>query len=129
VLNENWCAVEKEMVEISNICKNGNIVSKCIIETSTMKKRSWLERLFFTVRDTGVDFIKTSTGFSGEGAQIEHVKFWNSLRDKKVGPLIKASGGIKTAAQALSFIEAGADRLGLSASVEVLEQYERKEIL
>jgi deoxyribose-phosphate aldolase len=129
VLNENWLQVQKEMEAVSRVCREANIVSKCIIETSVMRKRDWLERLFLTVANTGVDFIKTSTGFTGEGARLEDIKFWNSIRNGQPSPKIKASGGIKNAEQALAFIAAGADRLGLSASVEVMEQMEQYNVM
>jgi deoxyribose-phosphate aldolase len=123
VLNDNWTQVENEMSQIASLCRSANVVSKCIVETSTMRRKEWLEMLFKLVGNTGVDFIKTSTGFTGEGARLEDVQLWHSLRSGASTPKIKASAGIKSAQQALAFIEAGADRLGLSASVEVMEQY------
>ncbi len=66
------------------------------------------------------DFVKTSTGFSTSGAKAEDVK----LMREAVGPdfKIKAAGGMHSLADALSMIDAGADRLGVSASVQILEE-------
>ena len=66
----------------------------------------------------GVDFVKTSTGFSTGGATIEDVKLMRSI----VGKMgVKASGGIRNAETARLMIEAGATRLGTSASVEIVK--------
>lgn len=123
VLNENWAQVSEEMQKMADLCRQGNAVSKCIVETSITGNTRMATRLFQTVRDAGVDFIKTSTGFNGEGAKIETISLWNTLRGSDSKPFIKASGGIKTAEKALAMIEAGADRLGMSSSVDVMEQY------
>lgn len=69
----------------------------------------------------GAHFVKTSTGFSYRGATVEDV----ALMRKTVGNhlKVKASGGIRTLKQALSMIEAGADRIGLSSTPEVLGEW------
>ncbi len=71
--------------------------------------------------EAGADFVKTSTGFSTGGATVSDV----ALMKKTVGDAvkIKASGGIRTLSDAKAMIEAGADRLGCSASVAIMEQY------
>ena len=75
------------------------------------------------VLESGCDFIKTSTGFHPTGgATAQAVRFMKTHG----GTLqIKASGGIRTLATAQSMLEAGADRLGMSASVAVLEEFRR----
>jgi deoxyribose-phosphate aldolase len=69
--------------------------------------------------DAGVDIVKTSTGFGPSGAKVEHIKLMRSVLPPAVG--IKASGGIKTREQALEMIEAGADRLGTSSGIKIIE--------
>lgn len=69
--------------------------------------------------DAGTDFVKTSTGFAGKGPSVELVKRMRKLLPANVG--IKASGGIRTARQAISLIKAGADRIGTSAGKEIME--------
>jgi len=124
VLNENWSNVVAEMTSMARLCHQAGIVCKCIVESTELNSRRMLENLFRAIQDAGVDFIKTCTGFgSGGGAKIEHIQLWNSLRGGSPTPYIKASGGIKTAERALAMIEAGADRLGTSHSVEVMDQY------
>ena len=72
----------------------------------------------------GADFVKTSTGFAGTGATVEAVSLLRRLAGKTLG--VKASGGIRTLDQALALIEAGADRLGLSATPAVLAEWDER---
>lgn len=76
------------------------------------------------VRQSGCDFIKTSTGFHpAGGASVEAVKL---MKKHGEGLLVKASGGIRDWQTARGLLEAGADRLGMSASVAVLEEMEEE---
>jgi deoxyribose-phosphate aldolase len=68
--------------------------------------------------DAGTDFMKTSTGFAGEGAKVEHIALMRNNLPTTVG--IKASGGIKTFAQAQALVAAGADRIGTSSGVKII---------
>lgn len=124
VYNSKWKNVALEMRYIGELCKSAGVVSKCIVEAAVISHPAMIDRVFETLRDESpVDFIKTSTGFAHAGANLDHVRRWNELRGRSPRPLIKAAGGIRSLNQALAFIDAGADRLGLSASVEVMEQY------
>ena len=69
----------------------------------------------------GAEFVKTSTGFSSGGGTAHHV----ALMRKTVGNLaqVKASGGIRDLRTCLDMIEAGADRIGASASCRIMEEY------
>lgn len=72
------------------------------------------------VREAGADYIKTSTGFHSAGnATVEAVQLMKKYAD---GIRVKASGGIKTYRDALKMIEAGAERLGCSAGVAIMEE-------
>lgn len=91
---------------------------KVILETSKLS----LEEIVVAcniAKKTGAAFVKTCTGFGGGSATVEHIK----LMRKTVGPDmgVKASGGIKDYAAAKSLIDAGATRLGCSASVAIME--------
>ena len=72
--------------------------------------------------ETGAAFVKTSTGFSKAGATVEDVRLLRQAAPP--GLKIKASGGIKTPAQARAMIQAGADRLGTSASVAIVRDWD-----
>ncbi|MGB3614974.1 MAG: hypothetical protein WBA10_14370, partial [Elainellaceae cyanobacterium] len=71
--------------------------------------------------NAGVQFLKTSTGWFG-GATVEQVQQLKALSKNQVG--IKASGGIRTAEQAIALVRAGATRLGTSRGPELIRQLE-----
>lgn len=90
---------------------------KVIIETCYLDESEILMACEI-VRLAGADFVKTSTGFGDKGAQLKDVEL---IRNKVEGQLgIKASGGIKTANQAIAFIVAGATRIGTSNGVSIV---------
>jgi deoxyribose-phosphate aldolase len=66
----------------------------------------------------GAAFVKTSTGFGGGGATVDDIKLMRRIVGPDVG--VKASGGVRTYEDAKKMIEAGANRLGTSASVEIV---------
>jgi deoxyribose-phosphate aldolase len=120
---KNFSPVAKELIEIGNYCADNGATSKCIVETCFLDLQG-LNTIFNFIKDeTRIDFIKTSTGFADAGAMIDDIKLWNDLRGDSERPLIKAAGGIKTLEDALAMIEAGANRLGMSASVKVMEEW------
>jgi len=93
---------------------------KVIIESAALNE----EQIRFVcgiAQQTGVDFLKTSTGFhKAGGAQIEDVKL---MAEAAPQCKIKAAGGIRTLEQTLAFIEAGVSRIGASASIGIIEQF------
>jgi deoxyribose-phosphate aldolase len=95
----------------------GHVVVKVILETCYLD-RDQMRRGALLAKQAGADFVKTSTGFGGGGATVEDVK----LMRQTVGPLmgVKASGGIRDAKIAEAMIQAGATRLGTSASVAIV---------
>ena len=90
-------------------------VLKVIIETCLLTEEEKIA-LCKTVTEAGADYIKTSTGFSKAGAQLEDVLLFKKHIGKNVK--IKAAGGIRTLEDAEKFIEAGADRIGASAVIK-----------
>ena len=68
--------------------------------------------------EAGADFVKTSTGFSTAGATVEHVALMRRTVGERIG--VKASGGVRTRADALAMIEAGATRIGASSALAIL---------
>lgn len=91
---------------------------KVIIETCLLSRKEKILACRIAA-DAGASFVKTSTGFGGGGATVEDVR----LMRKTVGPDVgvKASGGIRDLKTALAMIEAGANRLGTSASVAIVK--------
>lgn len=91
---------------------------KVIIETCLLTDEE-KRRLCHVVLDAGADFIKTSTGFSTGGATVEDVRLF---ADEIGGRLkIKAAGGIRTYEDMVRLIEAGADRLGSSSAIRIIQ--------
>ncbi len=88
---------------------------KVIIETSYLTEEE-KKTVCKICAECGVDFVKTSTGFSDAGAKAEDVK----LMAEASGLAVKASGGIRGKEDALKMIEAGASRLGTSAGVKIV---------
>lgn len=109
--------VKKDIEEVVKVA-NGKIV-KVIIETCLLTKEEIVEVCTIS-KEAGADFVKTSTGFNSGGATVEDVKL---MKDTVGEMLVKASGGIRDLETALKMIEAGADRLGVSAGVEIMKAY------
>jgi deoxyribose-phosphate aldolase len=121
--NERNDFVIKELQLMGSICKRAGAISKCIVETSQLDRDEKI-LIFNLIKNYApdIDFIKTSTGFGTSGAQLEDIALWNELRGNAPRPLIKASGGIKDLDTASAMIKAGADRLGLSDGVKIMEE-------
>jgi len=98
-------------------CHLQNKLAKVIIETALLSTEE-IEKACRLCIDSEADFVKTSTGFSTRGASVDDVLLMRKLLPTKIK--IKAAGGIKTAKQAQELIEAGAARIGTSASIELL---------
>ncbi len=95
----------------------GSKVLKVIIETSLLNESE--KRLACQIVDqSGADFVKTSTGFSGGGATVEDLRLMKASISSRVA--IKASGGIRDLVSARQMIEAGATRLGTSSGVALM---------
>jgi deoxyribose-phosphate aldolase len=94
------------------------IIVKVIIETAylTMEEKVIACKL---AKDAGADFVKTSTGLFGGGATVEDVRLMRQTVGKDMG--VKAAGGIRTYADAVAMIEAGANRIGTSTAVAIIK--------
>ena len=118
--NKNYDYIKKEMEEIVKICREAGKTSKVIFENCYLtddEKRKVAE----IAKEVKPDFIKTSTGFGTGGATVEDVKLVKSVVGDEVK--VKAAGGIRDLKTALAMIEAGAERLGTSAGVAIVEEY------
>jgi len=92
---------------------------KVILETCYLTDEEKLRACRLAI-EAGASFVKTSTGFAEGGAKIEDVKLMRKAVGKQFG--VKAAGGIRTLGEALKMIEAGANRLGTSASVAIIKE-------
>ena len=107
-----YAYVQKEIEQLTAVAHQAGRVVKCILETAYLEEDE-VEYACDLCAAAKVDFVKTSTGFAPEGAQIRTVYQMRRWLPDTIG--IKASGGIRTYEQALAFLEAGATRIGTSA--------------
>ena len=116
--------VKKEIKDIVDVV--GKVVVKVIIETCYLTDEEKIKACLIA-KEAGAHFVKTSTGFGPKGATAEDV----ALMRKTVGPNmgIKASGGIRTIDDAVKMINAGANRIGTSRAVEIVEGIEQQKLL
>ena len=97
----------------------GRAKLKVILETCLLTDEQKVEACRAAVR-AGADFVKTSTGFSMAGATVEDVALMRQTVGPDVG--VKAAGGVRTYADAIAMIEAGATRIGASAGIAILSE-------
>ena len=95
----------------------GGALLKVIVETALLDDDAIVLACEAAV-EAGADFVKTSTGFSTAGATVEHVALMRRTVGEDIG--VKASGGVRTRADALAMIEAGATRIGASSALAIL---------
>ncbi|MDP3178405.1 MAG: deoxyribose-phosphate aldolase, partial [Spirochaetaceae bacterium] len=95
----------------------GNTILKVIIETALLSQEEKVLACELS-KKAGADFVKTCTGFSGGGASVEDLQLMRSIVGREMG--VKASGGVRTYKTALSFLGAGANRLGCVSSVAIV---------
>lgn len=108
--------ISSEINEIKKAC-SGKLL-KVIIETCFLSKEEKI-KMCEIVSNSDADYIKTSTGFGGEGATIEDIKLFKKYM--KEGKGIKAAGGISSFEDAEEFIKNGATRLGTSRLVKLMK--------
>lgn len=112
-----WDGVEADIRAVREACKGALL--KVIIESAALTDEEIVAACKASVA-AGADFVKTSTGFhKAGGASVHAVKLMRETVGSDIG--VKASGGIRDAETAIAMMEAGANRLGLSASRSILE--------
>ena len=112
-----WAYVKNDIDSMTRAAHLKGKIVKIILETGLLSKKE-IKKLCLICSELEVDFVKTSTGFNGEGANEEIIRFLRQNLSSKIK--IKASGGIRTTEYALKMVEAGADRLGCSASIAIV---------
>ena len=121
IIQGDWRYLFGQLQAVLKVCRamRPAIVLKVIIESAALNK----EQKTFACRiadKCGVDFVKTSTGMNpAGGATIEDIKL---IREAAPNCKIKAAGGIKTCKQAIEMLEAGAERIGTSSGVQIINE-------
>jgi deoxyribose-phosphate aldolase len=117
-----------QLVSVFKVCRSMRpaVIFKVIIESAALTNK----QIIFAcqiAQGVGVDFIKTSTGLHpAGGATVEDIKL---MKETAPGCKIKAAGGIKTAKQAIEMLAAGAQRIGTSSGVKIMEEFKTEQSL
>lgn len=111
-----WARVRMDFKGVRNAVPRPAVL-KVILETCLLDEEQ-KRRACTLAAEEGLDFVKTSTGFSTGGATTADVALMRSVVGEGIG--VKASGGIRTFEQALAMVQAGATRLGVSASLAIV---------
>ncbi len=116
-----WQQVEADIRAVVEAARQKpGIIVKVIFENALLTD-SEKQKACLVSEAAGASFVKTSTGFAASGATVEDVRLMRRVVANRLG--VKAAGGIRDLETALALIEAGADRLGSSASVKIVEAY------
>jgi deoxyribose-phosphate aldolase len=109
--------VEQDILAVVRMAHRSRVLTKVIIETGLLADEEKVKACAL-VKHAGADFVKTSTGFAGRGATTGDVALLRKIVGPDVG--VKASGGVRSREQALALIASGANRIGTSASVQIV---------
>lgn len=112
--------IRREMKTITDICRKHGVTSKVIFENCYLTDEEKTE-LCKIAKEIKPDFIKTSTGFGPSSATVHDVKLMKDAVGSDVK--VKAAGGVRTLADCLAMIEAGAERIGCSNSPAIADEY------
>ena len=119
----NWSYLKNEMQQMVELCHQKDVPCKVIFETCYLTEEE-IKQLALIAKDVKPDFIKTSTGFGTAGATVENVK----LMKETVGPdvKVKAAGGIRNTDDFLAMVAAGAERIGTSSGVKIIDSLKKR---
>lgn len=115
-----WDYIEEEMRQITEICRVHKVISKVIFENCYLEKDE-IRKLAEIAKKVKPDYIKTSTGFGTGGATLEDVRLMKETVGDDVK--VKAAGGVRDWKTCKAMIEAGAERIGTSSSIAILEGF------
>lgn len=123
VKENNFGYIQNEMEKIVNFCREKNVTSKVILETHYLEKKEII-KICEIAKTVKPDFVKTSTGFAEGGATVEDVQ----LMKKTVGNTVKvkAAGGIRSLQDFKDMIISGAERIGTSSGIKIIEEVKKK---
>lgn len=114
--------VVREVEKTAILCMSNQKVLKVIIECCYLNNEEKVRAARIAER-SGAAFVKTSTGFGPSGATVEDVALLK--RSLSGGAMVKAAGGISSLERALEMVKAGADRIGTSSGVRIMEEWPR----
>lgn len=112
--------VQVEIQSLAKAAHEKGAILKVIIETALLSTDEKILACQLAA-EAGADFVKTSTGFSTAGATANDVALMRGVVGQQIG--VKAAGGIRTGADLVTMVEAGANRIGASASVAIVREF------
>ncbi len=119
VKSGDYHAAERSIRAAAEVAHHNGAILKVILETCLLTVEEKLRASEIAIH-AGADFLKTSTGFSTAGATVSDVALLRGVAGSRCG--VKASGGIRSLADVRNLLEAGANRIGASASVSILQE-------
>lgn len=111
--------VASDICAVVKAAHDAGAILKVILETCLLTHGEKIQACELSLA-AGADFVKTSTGLAGGGATVEDVKLLRSIVGKRAG--VKASGGVRTAAEVQAMLAAGANRIGTSSGVTIVRE-------
>ncbi|NLA79895.1 MAG: deoxyribose-phosphate aldolase, partial [Chloroflexi bacterium] len=111
--------VAHDIRQVVRIAHLHDVIVKVIIETCLLTEDEKATACLIA-KAMGADFVKTSTGFGGGGATLEDVRLMRAVVGPEMG--VKASGGVRSLADAQAMIAAGASRIGTSSGVKIVQE-------
>lgn len=115
----NLAYIKEEMAALVSVCRQAQVICKVIFETAYLEKEEIIA-IATIAKEVKPDFIKTSTGFAATGARAEDVR----LMKETVGDAVKvkAAGGIRNLETLITMVRNGAERIGTSAGIAIIEE-------
>ena len=120
---KNYDYIEDEMRRLTKICHDAEIPIKVIFENPYLTKDE-IKQVALIAKRVGPDFIKTATGFGPSGATVDDVRLMKQTVGDQVK--VKAAGGIRNSDDFLAMIEAGAERIGTSSGIKIINALKKR---
>ena len=114
--------LEVKLKETANAIENGADEIDYVVNLTEVKEKNFNYKLSEIAKKVKPDFIKTSTGFGTGGATVEDVKLMKSIVGDDVK--VKAAGGIRDLKTFLAMVDAGAERIGTSSGIKIINEFE-----
>lgn len=122
---EDFDLVKQDIHGVVEVAHSNGAIVKVILETCLLSFEEKLRAAELALA-AGADFLKTSTGFSSGGATVDDIALLRGVAGTRAG--VKASGGIRSLADATAMLRAGANRIGASASVKIMSEWKGESI-
>lgn len=117
--DQDYRIVHEDVAVVADAAHENNALLKVIIETGLLSHDEKIAACVIC-KEAGADFVKTATGFNGGGATAADIALMRTVVGSEMG--VKASGGVRTAQDALTMIAAGANRIGASAGLAIVRE-------